>query len=95
MRERGEQMWACGGFTRLGASLQHELFAQELARRLNDADGINLYRSYATKYPEWLLRKILAEVEVIPHERIRKGRGALFNNLVQNYVNGSTENSGG
>ena len=82
------------GFTAIGASLQQEVFAQELAKELKDAPGINLYRSYAAKYPEWLLRKVLSEVEALPPERITKGRGALFNYLVQHYDKGTTENPG-
>jgi len=82
------------GFTGIGVSVQQELLAQELAKRLNDAAGINLYRSYAAKYPERLLRKVLAEVEDRPSEQITKGRGALFNYLVQHYAKGATENSG-
>jgi len=82
------------GFTRIGASVQRELLAQELAKGLNDAAGINLYRSYSAKYPEWLLRKVLAEVAALPPERITKGRGALFNYLVQHYAKGATENPG-
>jgi hypothetical protein len=81
-------------FAHVGASLQQELLAQELAKELNDAAGINLYRSYCTKYPEWLLRKMLAEVEVLPPERITKSRGALFTYLVQAYANGANENPG-
>jgi hypothetical protein len=81
-------------FTSIGPGLRQEQLAQELARRLNDAAGIHLYRSYCAKYPEWLLRKVLAEVEARPPERINKGRGALFNYLVQHYAKGTTENPG-
>jgi hypothetical protein len=82
------------GFTTIGASVRQERLALELAKALNDAAGINLYRSYATKYPEWLLRKVLAEVQTIPPTKITKGRGALFNYLVQHYAKGVTENPG-
>jgi hypothetical protein len=81
-------------FTGLGAGVRQELLAQELARGLNDSAGINLYRSYAAKYPEWLLRKVLTEVGALPPERITKGRGALFNYLVQHYGKGTTEHPG-
>jgi hypothetical protein len=83
------------GFTSIGASVRQELLAQELAKGLNDAAGINLYRSYSAKYPEWLLRKVLAEVEAMPPERITKGRGALFNYLVQHYAKRSIDNPSG
>lgn len=82
------------GFTHVGVSIQHEVLAQELAKELSDAAGISLYRSYAAKYPEWLLRKVLAEIEALPPEQITKGRGAFFNYLVQHYAKGVTENPG-
>jgi len=82
------------GFTGIGVFAQQEWLAQELVRSLNDAGGIKLYRSYAAKYPEWLLRKVLGEVEAMPLARITKSRGALFNYLVQHYENGATQNSG-
>jgi hypothetical protein len=83
------------GFTRIGASVRYEVMAQQLATILNDAAGIGLYRSYAAKYPEWLLRKAVTEVEALPPERITKGRGALFNYLVQLYAKGVNPNPGG
>jgi hypothetical protein len=82
------------GFAAIGAGGQPELLAQELAKELDDAAGINLYRSYAAKYPEWLLRKALAEIMALRPERITKSRGALFNYLVQHYAKGDTENPG-
>jgi hypothetical protein len=80
--------------TGIRANVRQALLAQELAKRLNDAAGINLYRSYCAKYPEWLLRKVLGEVEALPPERITKGRGALFNFLVQHYAKGTTDDLG-
>jgi hypothetical protein len=82
------------GFTGIGASVGQEVFAQELATKLNDPAGIQLYRSYSARYPEWLLRKVLAEVVVMPPERITKSRGALFNYLIQHYDEGATEHPG-
>jgi hypothetical protein len=95
LRGGGANQRAEPGFTDIGADVRRELLAQELANGLDDAPGINLYRSYAAKYPEWLLRKVLAEVEALPQERMTKGRGALFNYLVQHYAKGATENPGG
>src|SRR5262245_10429239 len=40
------------GSTGFAASVGQELLAQELAKALNDAAGINLYRSYSAQYPE-------------------------------------------
>jgi hypothetical protein len=83
------------GFTRIGLKIQREQLAQELAMELHDPAGIGLYRSYAAEFPEWLLRKVLAEVMVMPPERITKSRGALFNYLVQHYAKGNTDHPGG
>ncbi len=86
---------AVRGFTAIGAGVRQELLAQELAKGLNDTAGLSLYRSYAAKYPEWLLRKTLAEVEALPPERISKGRGALFNYLVQHHAKRINDHPGG
>jgi hypothetical protein len=80
------------GLTSIGDSIRRELLAQELAKGLNDQAGISLYRSYSVNYPEWLLRKVLAEVRALPPERISKSRGALFNYLVQYHAKGVTKN---
>jgi len=62
---------------------REELLAVDLAQALNDYQGLPLYISYAKKYPEAFLRKILGQVTEIPPEKIRKSKGALFNHLVQ------------
>ena len=59
--------------------------ALELARALDDLKGIALYRSYAKKYPEPILRRVLEKVIEIPAEKIKKSRGAFFNYLIQKY----------
>ena len=94
LRDGGAYKSTERGFTAISVSLHQELLAQELAKELNDASGIHLYRSYAGKYPERLLRNVLAEVTSLPPERITKGRGALFNYLVQHHAKGVTENPG-
>lgn len=78
------------GLTGIGASVRRELLAQELARELNDVEGIDLYRSYSVKYPEWLLRKVLSEVETVRPKQIFKGRSEIFKDLVQHYAKGAT-----
>ena len=83
-----------GAFKSIGSYAWQELLAWDLAKALNDPHGINLYRSYCRKYPEELLRKALAEVRELPSHKIKKGRGALFNYLVQLYAKGTTENPG-
>jgi len=65
-----------------------ELLALDLAEGLNDRQGLSLYLSYAGKYPEPLLRRILSEVKEIPLPKIRKGRAALFNYLLKKYAQG-------
>lgn len=59
--------------------------AYELANSLKDHQSFPLYLSYAQKYPEQFLRKILAAVLEVPPEKISKTRGALFNYLIQKY----------
>ena len=83
-----------GALNRVGTRAWQELLAQNLAKALDDPHGINLYRSYCRKYPEELLRKALADTREVPDHRIKKGRGALFNYLVQRYAQNTTENPG-
>ena len=72
---------------------KEELLAKDLARALKDPQGFPLYLSYAKRYPESLLRKVLGEVREIPDHKIKKSRGALFNHLIQKYVKTSSKNS--
>ena len=65
---------------------EKELLAADLAYKLNDLSNLPLYISYANKYPDNLLRKVLGEVMEIPQSKIKKTRGALFNHLVQKYA---------
>jgi biotin operon repressor len=62
---------------------KEEVIALDLAEELEDYKGLPLYISFAKKYPEALLRKVLGQVKEIPREKIKKSRGALFNHLVQ------------
>jgi DNA-binding transcriptional ArsR family regulator len=71
---------------------REELLALDLAQALDDPQGLGFYLSYARKYPEPLLRRILGEVKEIPRDRIKKGRGALFNYLVQKYAQEANKN---
>ena len=65
---------------------REELLALDLAQGLNDLKGLPLYRSYAKKYPEAMLRKALAEARSIPAHKIKKSRGALFNHIIRNHA---------
>ncbi len=68
--------------------------AYDLAKSLNDLQSFALYLSYARKYPEPFLRKILALVLEIPPEKINKSRGALFNYLIQKHATNPTNHPG-
>lgn len=70
-------------FNEFKPSTREELLAMDLAKALDDYKGLPLYISFAKKYPEPLLRRILGQVKEIPQEKIKKNRGALFNYLVQ------------
>lgn len=73
----------------LGPQIQREAFAQELAARLHDPQGIPLYRALCHRYPEGWLRKVLAQVQQVPDEQITKSRAALFTHLVQRHAQGA------
>lgn len=72
-----------------------ETLALELAYGLHDPGGIGRYRSYCQKYPEVVLRTVLNEVNKVPAIRIKKSRAALFNYLLQQHAQRTTENPGG
>lgn len=76
-----------------GAS-REELLAHDLAEGLEDLAGIALYRSYANKYPERLLRQVFATIMQIPAKHIKKSRGALFNYLIKKHDQPTTDRSG-
>jgi biotin operon repressor len=71
---------------------REELLALDIAQALKDRNGFPLYLSYAKKYPESLLRRVLGEVKEIPDEKIKKSRGALFNHLIQKYAKETSKN---
>ncbi len=66
-------------------SQQEYAFAKELAESLHDKEAINLYISFVQRFPESLLREVLAKVLAVPKNRIKKTRGALFNFLMQQH----------
>jgi hypothetical protein len=81
-------------FKGLNMEIEEDQLALDLARDLNDPNGFPLYRSYAARYPEPFLRKILEVVNKIPSEKIRKSRGALFNYLIQQHGHKASQNPG-
>jgi len=64
---------------------REELLALDISKALNDSKNFFLYLSYAKKYPEPLLRKLLGDVKETPTEKIRSSRSALFNYLLKKY----------
>lgn len=79
-------------FARLRPKNREELLGLDLAGALNDYKNLPLYLSYARKYPEFLLRKVLGEVKEIPSEKVKKGRGALFTHLIKRYAQKTSNN---
>jgi hypothetical protein len=70
---------------------KEERLAREIADALNDNESLAIHITFAKKYSEAFLRKILQKVLSIPEDQIRKTRGALFTYLVnQQYGKGST-----
>lgn len=61
---------------------QEKKLANELAIALNDREALSLYLSFARKYREEFLRKILLRTLSVPEEKIRRTRGALFTYLI-------------
>lgn len=60
--------------------------ASFLADSLQNQDGLPVYESYARRYPEGLLRKVLTEVKETPLAKIRKSRSHLFTYLLKKYA---------
>jgi hypothetical protein len=65
---------------------KENLLAGFLADSLNNLDALPVYRSYARRYPEGLLRKVLSEAKDTPDNKIRKSRSHLFAYLLKKYV---------
>ena len=63
-----------------------ELLAEELAGELGEEESVELFRSYAERYSEEFLRRVLAEVLAVPPEKIKKSRGALFTYLIKKHA---------
>ncbi len=70
----------------LSVTTREELLAQDIADLLHDHENPRDYLSFANKYPEAFLRKILSEVKRTPDRKIRKSRKALFLYLVNYYA---------
>jgi biotin operon repressor len=80
-------------FRRFKPKCREELLALDIAGELNDFKSLPVYLSYAKKYPESFLRKLLGEVKEIPQSKIKKGRAALFNYLIKKYAKSTSNNN--
>lgn len=56
--------------------------ASFLADALGNPESTGIYETYARKYPEVLLRKVLTEVKETPYSQIRESRSQLFTHLL-------------
>jgi len=65
---------------------RQELLALDLAEALNDTKSLSVYLSYARRYPESILRRVLGDVMEIPADEIKKSRAALFSYLIKKYA---------
>jgi hypothetical protein len=82
------------GFEAIAFPARQAILAAALAESLDDPSGIPRYRMLCRKYPEELLRKVLAEVVSVPAIKIKKSRAALFTYLLYRHVQGTTKNPG-
>lgn len=73
-------------FTSPESPTKEELLATDIAHTLGEENNIKTYLSYANKYPESFLRRMLSEVKRTPSHKIKKSRGALFAYLVRHYA---------
>lgn len=76
-----------------GASARADVLGRDLAHALQDLTSHAVYQAYARKYPESVLRRILAKVQEVPSEKIRKSRAALFHYLVKQYAQATPQDS--
>jgi len=76
--------------TDLNKNTKEYKLAYEIASTLNDMDSLPLHLSFAHKYQEAFLRRILNRVMSLSDNQIKRTRGALFTYLVnQNGQNNS------
>jgi len=73
---------------------KEELLAFDISKALNDSKNFTLYLSYAKKYQESLLRKILGDVKEMPAAKIKSSRSALFNYLLKKYAKEASKDLG-
>jgi len=72
---------------------QQEELALEIARGLGEEEFLPIYRSFASRFSEELLRTVYEETLRIPAEKIRKSRGAIFNYLLKKHARKNQSNT--
>ena len=73
----------------LNVTNSDEALASELAEKLEDPNGLSVYRKIAKGYDESYIRSILSQVLEVPLDRIRTTRGALFTWLINHHADRS------
>jgi hypothetical protein len=93
---RNERQFGVGqsGFADMGVYAKRERLAWDIAKALDDLAGIELYRIYAWKLSEQLLRKVLAEsLQIDSSQSLQnKGRSNIFHSLIHKHVSRTAEN---
>ncbi len=63
-----------------------EILARDLAAGLGDREHLSHYRTYARRFPESLLRRLLSEARATPERAIKRSKAALFEYLLKQHV---------
>jgi len=66
-----------------------EGLAAEIAEEFGDFANLARYEELVESFPEPIVRRAFREARLMPRERIRKNRGALFTYLLKNYAHNS------
>ncbi|MEM2991373.1 MAG: helix-turn-helix domain-containing protein [Halobacteria archaeon] len=90
----GKNLLSKNSFKGFRPKSREELLALDLADALSDRKNLPLYLSYARRYPEPLLRRILSEVKEVPFEKIKRSRAALFSYLLKKYAKETVKSLG-
>lgn len=60
--------------------------AQEIAEAFGDLGSLGRYEELVESFPEAIVRRAFREARLMPRERVRKNRGALFTYLLKSYA---------
>lgn len=61
--------------------------ALEIAETFDDLSNLARYEDIVETYPEPLVRRAFREARLVPRDRVRKSRGAIFTYLLKTYEN--------